>query len=222
VKYSIQVDSREATKQPKIVERLERRNFNVEVQKLDVGDYLLFGERPILIERKSISNLVADVRSGHLWEQLKDLSQETEPCLRKAVLLEGSPAIVTKKNRWQPRAVTAILNSIVFGWKVPYLFAPSKFWTVETLVGLQSQIGKPEGDNKLRVKKRIRGLAERAQFVLEGLPGIGPSRAKSLLKRFGSLKGVLNATPQELREVLSEADVANLYVLLHAEVGDKC
>jgi excinuclease ABC subunit C len=41
------------------------------------------------------------------------------------------------------------------------------------------------------------GLASR----LDKVPGIGPARRKALLSRFGSIEGILEATPEELAEV---------------------
>jgi excinuclease ABC subunit C len=32
------------------------------------------------------------------------------------------------------------------------------------------------------------------------VPGIGPARRKALLSRFGSIEGILEATPEELAE----------------------
>ncbi len=41
------------------------------------------------------------------------------------------------------------------------------------------------------------GLASR----LDKVPGIGPARRKALLSRFGSIEGILEATPEELAQV---------------------
>jgi excinuclease ABC subunit C len=48
--------------------------------------------------------------------------------------------------------------------------------------------------------KKLRGKAALASH-LEEIPGVGPKRRKALLRRFGSLKGVTEATQAELREV---------------------
>ncbi len=37
---------------------------------------------------------------------------------------------------------------------------------------------------------------------LEEVPGVGPKRRRRLLQRFGSLKGIRAATPEQLPEVL--------------------
>ncbi len=48
-----------------------------------------------------------------------------------------------------------------------------------------------------RKERTKTGLASQ----LDGIPGIGPSRRKSLLKRFGSIDGIRNATMTELQQV---------------------
>ena len=42
---------------------------------------------------------------------------------------------------------------------------------------------------------------EQQLFIVESLPNIGPVNAKNLLKHFGSVANVLNASENELQEV---------------------
>ena len=51
--------------------------------------------------------------------------------------------------------------------------------------------------------------------VLDEVPGIGPTRKKVLLKRFGSLKQIREAGADELAELLPEATARELYAALH-------
>ena len=51
--------------------------------------------------------------------------------------------------------------------------------------------------------------------VLDEVAGIGPTRKRVLLKRFGSLKQIREATPEDLAEVLPEATARDLYAALH-------
>ena len=36
---------------------------------------------------------------------------------------------------------------------------------------------------------------------LDDIPGVGPTRKRALLQHFGSLKGVMDATPQDLAKI---------------------
>jgi excinuclease ABC subunit C len=51
--------------------------------------------------------------------------------------------------------------------------------------------------------------------VLDEVPGIGPTRKKVLLKKFGSLKQIRDAGPDELAQLLPEATARELYAALH-------
>ncbi len=46
---------------------------------------------------------------------------------------------------------------------------------------------------------------------LENIPGIGPKTRKNLLKHFGSIKAIKNATVEELNAVVSETTAKNIY-----------
>jgi ERCC4-type nuclease len=48
---------------------------------------------------------------------------------------------------------------------------------------------------------RPRGKRARQIYILQGLPGIGPGRARRLLERFGSVEAVMKAGIEDLRSV---------------------
>ena len=54
---------------------------------------------------------------------------------------------------------------------------------------------------RLRGEKRAFNPNQWKQFIVESLPGIGPTTAKALLNYFGSVENVFMASKQELREV---------------------
>jgi len=42
------------------------------------------------------------------------------------------------------------------------------------------------------------------QYVLEGFPSIGPATAKKLLKKFKTLKNIINASDEELKKEIGK------------------
>ncbi|MBQ9490352.1 MAG: excinuclease ABC subunit C, partial [Lachnospiraceae bacterium] len=48
--------------------------------------------------------------------------------------------------------------------------------------------------------RSLRGKAQ-VRSVLEEIPGIGPARRKALMRKFGSLEEIKNATAEELAEI---------------------
>ncbi|MGD2068571.1 MAG: excinuclease ABC subunit UvrC [Gemmatimonadota bacterium] len=63
-------------------------------------------------------------------------------------------------------------------------------------------------NRKLRRKRTLRS-------DLSSIPGIGPSRQKALLTRFGSLRGVKEATPEEIARVPGFSDVLASRILTY-------
>jgi excinuclease ABC subunit C len=51
--------------------------------------------------------------------------------------------------------------------------------------------------------------------VLDEVSGIGPTRKKALLKRFGSLTRLRNASEDEMAAVIPAAVASQLYAALH-------
>jgi len=61
----------------------------------------------------------------------------------------------------------------------------------------------------LRSKKMV-------DSVLDEVPGVGPGRKRALLRKFGSLKRLREASQDELAEVVPNTVAADLYAALHA------
>ncbi|MCK4884230.1 MAG: DEAD/DEAH box helicase, partial [Candidatus Diapherotrites archaeon] len=68
------------------------------------------------------------------------------------------------------------------------------------VIAKREQEGKGS-DVRLRIGRKGLTLEEQQRFVIESLPLIGPKMARSLLKKFGSIKGIVNAQSKELQKV---------------------
>ena len=61
----------------------------------------------------------------------------------------------------------------------------------------------------------MNGLEQKQRFLVEGLPNVGDTLARNLLERFGTVRGVFNASPAELERVpkigaVKAAEIARL------------
>ncbi len=54
----------------------------------------------------------------------------------------------------------------------------------------------------LNAKKKTLNKKEQLQFIIESFPGIGPKTAKKLLEKFHTIKKIINAKEEELKEIL--------------------
>ena len=92
-----------------------------------------------------------------------------------------------------------------------------------------SVISLPHSSHVVKLLQRIRDESHRfavsyhtalkrqrqTQNILEEIPGIGPATRKKLLRHFGSLKQVSEATKQDIAVVVGESKAALLYSVLH-------
>jgi len=102
------------------------------------------------------------------------------------------------------------------------------------LPGRPEPIRIPRGEDALYLLQRVRDEAHRfanqyhrslrgkrmVDSILDDVAGIGPSRKKVLLRKFGSLKRMREATREQLAEVVPAAVAEGLYATLHGEVAD--
>ncbi len=195
------VDSREAVKAREIYGMLARvLGRQVGVKKLDVGDYLLDGvEAVALVERKTITDLLNSMKPdetgrGRIWSQLDQL-EELDSC-EKILLVEGWLGMIRKVTRWNEASVYRLVESIQKSYEdLVVIFTPDWKGTGHYLItkykSLQER--KEPRDLRLRASSVSKTLEEQALYLIEGLPRVGPTLAKALLRAYGSVRGVIDA-----------------------------
>lgn len=192
--FSIQFDDRES--QSPVVSLLqESPEFRVTATRLKSGDYLVDGR--FLFERKTMMDLVAAIISGRLFRQALRLAVTP---LRPALILEGTGReLAESAMRWE--AIQGALVTVTLFCGIPMLRIRTPEETVRTML-FAAQQGQTYATRALpRPGYRPRGKRGRQLFILQGLPGIGPERARQLLARFGTVESVMMARPEELTQI---------------------
>lgn len=185
------VDRREAEAVPDVVKSLEKV-LPVKVDTLESGDYYIPSpEKGIVVERKTVYDLLGSIRDRRLWDQLQRLVSVENAF--PALLLEGSLSMTQKYSQWSEPAIVAALFSIVWDWKVPVLHAPTRRWTVIYLAQMTKRFLKVKegGLYPLRVKPKTLGLDDSARMIVEGLPHFGPALADRVLRQFGTVDNLM-------------------------------
>lgn len=204
VPVDIVVDSREASKQRDIIEALKKK-LRVAIVALTVGDYYLLAsedKKPILVERKTIMDMLNSIRDNRIWEQVKVLKKaEEEEDVVPVILLEGHLGAVERYTRWNIKAVIRIIDELIIDWGLKIIPSPNKKATIEWLIAKAKSLGMVERKKppRLRVKKKPVSLNDQILYVAEGL--VGPILARRLLNRFKTLKNIANASISELMKV---------------------
>jgi ERCC4-type nuclease len=188
-----------------IYSELIHLGLEVEIRELKVADYLV---NNIAIERKTVSDFLSSMINKRLAFQLNDLQQYEN----KLLIIEGieEHELYSDKNKEgiNSNAIRGFLLSIALKHKVPFIFTKNEEDTARFINVLAR---KKETESSLNVMKKSLNKKEQMQFILEGFPGIGPKTAKKLLEEFKSIKGVLNASKEELtKSIGKKADIFRL------------
>lgn len=189
---TIVADSRET--RSGIATKLARiPGVTVEQAELSSGDFLIGGG--FAVERKAATDFIVSIMEGRLFDQMARMAIEHE---RVVVLVEGD--IYDTRSSIAPEALDGAISYISLLSGASLIFSPSLARTPHILHrmalhathGLGYEIplraGKPKGPAA-------------AQYLLEGLPTVGPKAAQSLLAHFGSPRGVFSASREQLLSV---------------------
>lgn len=191
---------------------LENMGVRVVYDLLEMGDYLLSDK--VAIERKTVQDLVASIFDGRLFKQVSALKQAYE---RPILLIEGDLSDIEKLTN-RPRAVIGALTAVAVGFALPILYAGDKRQTAEYIYTIASRLHRRgESRQPITPPKAGRVFDERIR-VLAALPGVGPTLAERLLKRFGNLRNVFNASITELMKVkgLNQEKAEAIYMFVNS------
>jgi len=118
------------------------------------------------------------------------------------LILEGIQEEDLYQGTIHENAFRGFLLSVALEFQVPIIFTQNEKDTAKYLSVLAKKTEKQE--IAIRASKIFLTKPERQQFILEGFPHIGPIKAKKLIKKFKSLKNIINASESELQEILGK------------------
>ncbi len=185
---NIIVDFRE--KNSMVPSYLIKSGVNVIFENLEIGDYIV-GD--IIIERKSANDFFSSIYSGHLKEQMKNMFM----CDKKVLVIEG---IFDYKN-FNKKVFWGFFKTYSILFKIPILVVFNEKDFSDFIISL---VSKKKSLNKNRYKKTKKTLLEKRIFFLEGIFGIGNKSAMELLKKFGSIKNIINSEKDDLLLILNK------------------
>lgn len=174
-----------------------QEDVSLAVRRLALGDYLIDGA--LLVERKTLPDLVASIKDGRLFRQGLKLA---ESVLRVALVLEGTGSDLADCGM-RREAIQGALIALTLYMGIPLLRSRDPGETAQLMLFAAHQGRRVADGGAPRPGSRPRGKARIQSRVLQGLPGVGSQRAQRLLERFGSLEAVMDADIHELASVQS-------------------
>jgi len=179
-----------------VPDALKNLGVRIEFKMLEIGDYIVSPN--CAVERKKDKDFLKSLYSGRLFDQASRIKEAYE----KAVLVvEGEfPKFLYEMEN--PRVFWGALTTLAFKFNLNIFFSANHKQTADIIYTLAKHevARKPKGPY---VKKRVRG-AEMEQLqlaIVASLPGIGPKLADRLLRRFGTVRRVFQASISEFASI---------------------
>ncbi len=195
--FRVVVDDREVgSGTVKALEAMD--GVDLTVERLPLGDYAWDGR--LLFERKTLIDLAASLKDGRLLRQACQLAAAP---MRGVLILEGTTRDLAGL-RMRREAIQGALVSITVLLGIPLLRARDAAESARLMRYAARQLralgdaSRQEALQRPLPAGRPKGKRKTQLHILQGLPGIGPKRARRLLERFGSIEAALTASIEEL------------------------
>ena len=209
-KITIYADSREKGSQ--ILKELTDLNIDIKTQN-QITDFII---SDIGVERKSIQDFADSIIDGRLLKQLKELKENFKKPL---LILEGDEDIFSVR-RIHPNAIQGMLATIAISYQIPILKTKNFKETATLLKVIASKEEKPSKEFLLRTERKPLTLKEQQEYIVESLPGVGASLAKSLLKEFKTIKNIINTKELTKVEKIGKKKAEEIKKVLEEEYED--
>ncbi len=194
-KIVIFVDTREQASS--VIKELFSMDCIVRSKQLDIGDYI--ASKDVCIERKTIEDFVSSMIDGRLFNQIVTMRNNYDKPL---ILLEGNMDEIFTLRNIHKNSIVGALTSIALDYQVPIINTKNSRETAEYVYNIakREQIGQQK-EIRLRMGRKGLTIKEQQQFIVEGLPAVGPTMAKNLLAHFKSIKKIASADEKKLQKV---------------------
>jgi len=186
-----------------------------EIKSLEIGDYIVGN---VIIERKTMQDFISSMLSRRLSEQLKNIAQYEN----RLLIIEGerlherkisqliTNGVASKNHKdisINPNAIKGMILSVSLDFKIPVINTENERETSEYFFLLAKRQAKQK--KEISLHSRIPPTKqEQKKYIIEGFQGIGPATAEKLLKKFGTVKNIIDSSGEELeKEIGKKADI---------------
>jgi len=172
-------------------------DVRVTVNHLSLGDYLV--DDRLCVERKTLPDLAGSVADGRLFRQASRLASASKWAV---VLLEGTARDLAD-SEMRREALQGALITLTLRLDLPLLRAKDPAESARLLRYAARQRRRTQTGAVPRPSTGTRPTGKRKTqlYVLQGLPGVGPTRAEQLLEAFGTVEAVMTASVDDLTAV---------------------
>lgn len=207
------VDTRELKGQ--LIEELYNTGTQMDVKHLPVGDYVVSDQ--VGFEFKTVKDFESSIIDGRLFKQCEELIDTFE---RPVILVQGECLF---HGRVHPNAVRGAIASITTDYGIPVINVDSAAEAAQLIIAYaRREQGEP--DKTIRYNPKVRAFTDEQfmEAVIAAFPNIGLKLSQELLKHFGSVKKVFNASIEELKKVprIGETKAERVFNIINKEYKD--
>jgi ERCC4-type nuclease len=174
-----------------IEKQLISADFVIKTKDLD-GKIITVG-----IEKKTMNDFLNSIIDKRLLSQLIEMKRHFDISL---LIIEGTDNIYELRN-FHPNSIRGMLASIAIDFQTPILHTRNHKDTANLLAIIAKRLEKPRSLPSLLKKRKPLTLKQQQEYFIESLPGVGPNISKNLLKKFKTIKKLINADEKSLTEV---------------------
>jgi ERCC4-type nuclease len=166
----------------------------IQVGELPSGDFVI--HESTCVERKTAVDFINSIMDGRLFNQVAKMKNEFA---NPIIIIEGD--VFKTRSKMSKASLMGAISYCAVVERVTVIPTSNTNETAELIfmMAKQLQIGLSNEVN-MRVQKP-KPYAHMAQYLVEGLPGIGPTFADRLLKHFKSPLAVFMASVESLQQV---------------------
>ena len=189
-------------KERSIIKELDKRRAKFKVEQLST-DFIIQGkdlEKNIIsigAERKTQNDFLNSIIDKRIINQLIFLKDNFSIPL---LIVEGEENMYELRN-FHPNAIRGMFASIALDFQIPILYTKNHKDTTALLITILKRLEKPKKHISLLKKRKPLTLKEQQEYIIESLPSIGPTLSRSLLKKFKTVKKVINAKEKQLEKI---------------------
>lgn len=185
------VDSRESRSNMNAL--LEQQGITVEQQELEIGDYIL--AEGLAVERKAANDFIISIMDRRIMSQAPLLKQAYE---RPFIIIEGD--VFNTRSAIEHSALHGALSWLTVIVGIQVVHTANATHTALLMSTMQRHATEGLGYEVALRGAKPKDRSIQAQYLVEGLPGIGPTSAQKLLKHFGSPSAIFNAPAAALKD----------------------
>jgi len=186
-----------------LVKELIKEGLSIEKKQLEIADIVIQTknlqnkEQTVGIERKTTNDLLNSIIDKRLLNQLMILKENFDVPL---LIMEGESNIYKLRN-FHPNSIRGMISTIAIDFQIPIIHTQNHRDTAKYISLISKRLEKTRKPLSLLPKRKPLTPEEKQQYVLESFPGIGPTIAGSIRKKFSSIKDFINATEKEMQKV---------------------